>query len=154
MAYHDFQEFIAHLERAGELRRIRPTVDPYLEITEIADRVMKMPDGGPALLFENPRGSRIPLVINAFGSRKRMSMALGVDDFETIACEIEGLLKPEVPSGMLRAAKEFLPKLAVLAKMPPRHDSGSGRCQEVVLTGDAVDLDLFQPGAVTGDNTY
>jgi 4-hydroxy-3-polyprenylbenzoate decarboxylase len=143
VAYHDFQDFIAHLDRAGELRRIRPTVDPYLEITEIADRVMKMPDGGPALLFENPRGSRIPLVINAFGSRKRMSMALGVPDFESIACEIEALLKPEVPGGMLQAAKEFLPKLAVLAKMPPRHDSGAGRCQEVVLTGDDVDLDIL-----------
>lgn len=143
MAYHDFQDFIAHLERAGELRRIRTTVDPYLEITEIADRVMKMPDGGPALLFENPRNSRVPLVINAFGSRKRMSMALGVADFEEIACEIAGLLKPEVPGGMVQAAKEFLPKLAVLAKMPPRHDGGSGRCQEVVQTGDAVDLDQF-----------
>ncbi len=143
MAYRDFQDFIAQLEQAGELRRITAPVDPYLEITEIADRVMKMPDGGPALLFENPRGSRIPLIINAFGSRRRMSMALGVQDFEEIACEIEALLKPEVPGGMLRAAREFLPKLAVLAKMPPRHDSGKGRCQEVVLTGDDIDLGLF-----------
>jgi len=143
MAYQGFQDFIAHLERAGELRRIRTAVDPYLEITEIADRVMKMPDGGPALLFENPRGSKVPLIINAFGSRKRMSMALGVEDFESIGCEIEGLLKPEVPSGLVAAAKEFLPKLAVLAKMPPRHDSGAGRCQEVVLTGDAIDLGIL-----------
>ena len=143
MAYQDFQDFIAHLERAGELRRIRTAVDPYLEITEIADRVMKMPDGGPALLFENPRGSKVPLIINAFGSRKRMSMALGVVDFESIGCEIEGLLKPEVPSGLVAAAREFLPKLAVLAKMPPRHDSGAGRCQEVVLTGDAIDLGIL-----------
>jgi len=143
MAYQDFQDFIAHLERAGELRRIQTAVDPYLEITEIADRVMKMPDGGPALLFENPRGSKVPLIINAFGSRKRMSMALGVEDFESIGCEIEGLLKPEVPSGLVAAAKEFLPKLAVLAKMPPRHDSGAGRCQEVVLTGDAIDLGIL-----------
>ncbi len=143
MAYHDFQDFVAHLERCGELRRIRYPIDPHLEITEVADRVMKMPDGGPALLFENPTGSQIPLVINAFGSRRRMSMALGVTDFEDIACEIEALLKPEVPSGLLSAAREFLPKLAVLAKMPPRHDRGGGRCQEVVQTGDDVDLNAL-----------
>src|SRR5579871_3937473 len=142
MAYTDFQDFLNRLEREGELRRISVPVDPYLEITEVADRVMKRPDGGPALLFENPTGKSIPLAINVFGSRKRISMALGVPDIEEIACEIESLLKPEVPGGgMLNAAKELLPKLAVLAKMPPRHDKGEGRCQEVVLTGDAIDLD-------------
>ena len=141
MAYSDFQDFLARLEREGELKRISAQVDPHLEITEIADRVMKMPDGGPALLFEHPKGSNIPLAINVFGSRKRMSMALGVPDIEDIACEITALLKPEVPSGgFIGAARELLPKLGVLAKMPPRHDRGSGRCQEVVTTGDAVDL--------------
>jgi 4-hydroxy-3-polyprenylbenzoate decarboxylase len=142
MAYSDFQEFLARLERDGELKRISAPVDPYLEITEVADRVMKMPDGGPALLFENPRGSDIPLAINVFGSRRRMSMALGVADIEEIACEISDMLKPEVPGGgLLNAARELLPKLGVLAKMPPRHDRGDGRCQEVVHTGDEVDLD-------------
>ena len=86
MAYADFQDFLARLEREGELKRIKTPVDPYLEITEVSDRVMKMPGGGPALLFENPTGKNIPLAINAFGSRKRMSMALGVNDIEDIAC--------------------------------------------------------------------
>lgn len=143
MAYSDFQDFLNRLEREGELKRIRVPVDPYLEITEVADRVMKMEDGGPALLFEKPTGKEIPLAINVFGSRKRMSMALGVTDLEEIACEIEDLLKPDVPRGMLNAARELLPKLATLLKVPPRYDSGDGRCQEVVLTGDAIDLDKF-----------
>ena len=142
MAYSDFQDFLARLEREGELKRIKAEVDPHLEITEIADRVMKMPDGGPALLFEKPRGSQFPLAINVFGSRKRMSAALGVDDIEEIACEITAMLKPEVPhGGLLGAARELLPKLGVLAKIPPRHDRGDGRCQEVVMLGDDVDLD-------------
>lgn len=142
MAYTDFQDFIARLEREGELRRISTPVDPYLEITEVADRVMKMPDGGPALLFERPTGKNIPLIINAFGSRKRMNMALGVNDMEDIACEIAAMLKPEVPGGgLIGAAKDLLPKVQTLMKMPPRHDKGAGRCQEVVMLGDEVDLD-------------
>jgi 4-hydroxy-3-polyprenylbenzoate decarboxylase len=141
MAYSDFQDFLARLEREGELKRIAEPVDPYLEITEIADRVMKMPGGGPALLFERPKGSEIPLAINVFGSRRRMSMALGTDDIEEIACEIAEMLKPEMPAGgLLGAARELLPRLGVLAKMPPRHDRGPGRCQEVVTLGDDVDL--------------
>ena len=75
MAYHDLREFIAALERAGELRRIRTEVDPILEITEIADRVSKR--GGPALLFERVKGSSMPVLINAFGSPARMSLAFG-----------------------------------------------------------------------------
>ncbi|HLK61025.1 MAG TPA: menaquinone biosynthesis decarboxylase, partial [Chthonomonadaceae bacterium] len=88
MAYTDFQDFLSRLEREGELRRISTPVDPYLEITEVADRVMKQPGGGPALLFEHPTGKDIPLAINVFGSRKRMSLAFGVPDIEEIACEI------------------------------------------------------------------
>jgi len=141
MAYSNFQEFLDRLEQLGELKRIKEPVDTYLEITEIADRVMKMPGGGPALLFENPKGSTIPLAINVFGSRKRMSLALGASDIEDISREIADLLKPEVPAGgMLNAAREMLPKLALLMKMPPRHDKGDGACQEVVHTGDDVNL--------------
>jgi 4-hydroxy-3-polyprenylbenzoate decarboxylase len=140
MAYCDFQAFLDHLEREGELKRINVPIDPYLEITEVADRVMKMPGGGPALLFTKPTGSTIPVAINVFGSRKRISMALGVPDIEQIADEIAALLKPEAPEGMLRAARELLPKLGVLMKMPPRHDHGSGKCQEVTLLGNVVDL--------------
>lgn len=141
MAYRDFQDFLARLEREGELKHIRVPVDPYLEITEVADRVMKQPGGGPALLFDQPAGKQIPLAINVFGSRKRMSMALGVSDLEEIACEIQEMLKPEAPAGLMNAARTLLPKLAVLSKMPPRQERGPGRCQEVVLLEDAVDLD-------------
>lgn len=143
MAYRDFQEFLSVLESAGELKRISQPVDPYLEITEVADRVMKQPNGGKALLFERPTAKNIPLAINAFGSYKRMSMALGVSDLEEIAEEIASLLKPEVPQGFVNSMRELLPKLGVLAKMPPRHDKGDGRCQEVVLQGSDIDLDKF-----------
>lgn len=140
MAYTDFQDFLACLERAGELKRIKEPLDPYLQITEVADRVMRQPGGGPALLLEHPVGSDIPVAINVFGSRKRMSLALGADDLEDIACEIEALLKTEIPSGKLQTIRELAPKLGVLAKIPPRHAKGPGRCQEVVTTGDQVDL--------------
>src|ERR1044071_2622296 len=89
------QDFVAELERMGELRRIAYPADPYLEITEIADRVMKA--GGPALLFENPRGARFPLLINAFGSQRRMNAALGVDSLNEIAEQIEEIVKLELP---------------------------------------------------------
>ena len=143
MAYSDFQDFLTQLERAGELKRISREVDPVLEITEIADRVMKSEGGGPALLFERPVGSSIPVAINAFGSRKRMSMALGVGDFEDIAREIESLLQPSIPGGMVAAVREVLPKLALLAKCPPRREKGAGRCQDIVLKGDDIDLGKF-----------
>src|SRR6478672_4062416 len=95
MAYATLQEFIAELEQLGELKRIRRAADPYLEITEIADRVMK--SGGPALLFEAPRGSDVPLLINAFGSYRRMSMALGADDLDDIAARLDALVRPDMP---------------------------------------------------------
>ena len=75
MAYRHYQDFLCALEKAGELRRIRQPISPVLEITEVADRVMK--SGGPALVFENPTGYQMPVVINAFGSRKRMSIGTG-----------------------------------------------------------------------------
>ncbi len=140
MAYNDFQDFLARLEREGELKRIRTSVNPCLEITEVADRAMKLPGGGPALLFENPTGHAVPVAINAFGSRRRMSMALGVEDFEEIAAEIAEMLRPEIPSGLLNAARTLLPRLSRMSQCPPRRQAGTGRCQEVVHTGEEVDL--------------
>jgi len=90
MAYDGMAEFVSALEARGELVRVRQRVSPDLEIAGIADRVMK--SGGPALLFENVGGSRFPLLINAYGSRTRMSMALGVGDLEEHAKSIEALL--------------------------------------------------------------
>ncbi|NUL82851.1 MAG: menaquinone biosynthesis decarboxylase [Armatimonadetes bacterium] len=150
MAYSDYQQFLARLEQEGELKRITHPLDPYLEITEVADRAMK--SDGPALLIENPVGSQYPLCINAFGSRRRMSMALGVDDFEEIAAEIDDLLKPELPEprpGLLGKAlsiPQVLPQLGKLfnvAKSLPPELLTSAISQEVVKTGDQIDLFEF-----------
>jgi 4-hydroxy-3-polyprenylbenzoate decarboxylase len=135
MAYNGMGQFIERLERMGELRRIREPVDPVLEITEIADRVVKA--GGPALLFENPKGSAIPLAIGLFATKKRMSLALGVEDYEEIACEIEKLvsLPANMPPGLLGKAT-LLPGLAVIGRnTAPKIISGSAPCQDVVKTG-------------------
>jgi 4-hydroxy-3-polyprenylbenzoate decarboxylase len=138
MAYKSFQDFLSALETAGELRRIQEPLNPYLEITEVADRQMKSPDGGAALLIEKPVGSEIPVAINTLGSRRRMAMALGVEDVEEIAAEIAELVRPEPPAGLAGKLK-MLPKLLRLAKVPPRVTS-TALCQEVVRTGDEVDL--------------
>jgi 4-hydroxy-3-polyprenylbenzoate decarboxylase len=140
MAYAGFQDFLRRLERAGELKRISAPVDPRLEITEIADRMVKR--GGPALLFENPVGSRFPLIINAFATRKRMSLALGVDDLEDVAKEIERLvsLPGNMPAGLLGKAA-LLPGLAKIGRdTAPKIVSGPAPCQEVVKVGEAAKL--------------
>jgi UbiD family decarboxylases len=141
MAYDNFQDFLHRLEREDELRHISESVSPYLEITEVADRMMKSPGGGKALVFDRPTGYDIPVAINTMGSRKRMSMALGVEDYEDIACEIEDLLKPDVPAGFIDKLR-MLPKLARLASVPPKTVS-SGICQEVIQTGEEVDLTQY-----------
>lgn len=94
---------MAKLETAGELKRIDVEVDPVLEITEIADREMKLPGGGKALLFEKPKGAKFPLLINGYGSTKRMAMALGVESVEEIAGELESLLKAKPPTSFKEA---------------------------------------------------
>ena len=100
MAYGSLREFVTKLEAAGELKRIRVAVDPILEITEIADREMKAPGGGQALLFENCRGAQFPLLINAYGSQRRMALALGVPDLETIAADLHGILNAKPPASL------------------------------------------------------
>ncbi len=128
MAYRDIREFIAALEQQGELRRIRAEVDPKLEIAELADRAVKR--GGPALLFENPRGSRIPVLINAYASLSKMRIALEVDDIDAIAKRIEEYLDLGVPQGVAGKLKG-LAKLAEVRKFLPR-TVRSGDCQQVV----------------------
>ncbi len=95
--YKSLHEFIARLEEEGELIRIKEEVSPILEITEITDRVSKSPDGGKALLFENVKDHSMPVLINAFGSKKRMAMALGVNNIELIASEIKKLIERKPP---------------------------------------------------------
>src|SRR5712664_656843 len=111
MAYADLRDFIRALESQGELKRIPFEVDPHLEITEFADRSVK--SGGPALLFEKPKGSAIPVLINAFASAKRMQIALQVDSVDEVAARISELLAMQKPEGLLGKLK-MLPKLADL----------------------------------------
>lgn len=144
MAANNLRAFLDDLDRAGELVRIREPVAARLEITEIADRVMKSPGGGKALLFERPllddgTESEIPLAINIFGSWKRMAMALGVRDVSEHAERIAELMRPEVPEGFW-AKVQLLPRFAGLARVPPRTYKGRPPCQEIVTEGDAVDL--------------
>jgi 4-hydroxy-3-polyprenylbenzoate decarboxylase len=139
MAWDGMSAFVRALGQRGELVRIRQRVDPHLEVAAIADRVMKA--GGPALLFEDVGGSRFPLLINAFGSRRRMSMALGVDDLEQHARAIGELVHAKAPSSARELAQLAL-KLPELSHIPPRSVS-SAPCQEVVARGDEVDLDAL-----------
>ncbi len=171
--YRSLREFVTGLEGQGELRRVGARVSPVLEIAAIADHMSKQPAarapsreaartdprfhnlGGHALLFENVAGSDMPVLINAWGSYRRMEMALGCDDatlasrndavtpevsgFASIAERIAQLVKPEPPSSLrdaLAKARQFLP----LLRIPPKRKRGSGPCQEVVISGDKVDL--------------
>jgi 4-hydroxy-3-polyprenylbenzoate decarboxylase len=136
MAYRGLRDFVSRLERAGELKRIYAPVKPELEITEIADRVSKA--GGPALLFEKVEKHSIPLLINAFGSYRRMALALGVDDMEDIGREIEELLQMPLPTGIFEKLK-MIPKIARFAKYPPKTVS-NGPCQECVVENPSLDL--------------
>jgi 4-hydroxy-3-polyprenylbenzoate decarboxylase len=139
------QEFIAAIEKAGELKRIKEPVKVELEMCEISDRVMKMPGGGPALLFEKPvlrDGSiaQMPVAINLFGSMTRMAMALGVERLDEHGDRITKLLDLKVPEGFL-GKLSLLPRLMEVAKFPPRTQSGPAACQEVVWQGSEIDLD-------------
>ena len=128
VAYKDLREFVKRLEKSGELKRISAEVDPVLEITEITHRVTRA--GGPALLFERPKGSRIPLLINALGSERRIQLALEVDSFEEVAERIRGFLDMQAPQGLLDKIK-MLPKLAELGSFFPKTVK-TGPCKEVV----------------------
>jgi 4-hydroxy-3-polyprenylbenzoate decarboxylase len=137
--------FIAAIDRIGELHRITQPVKVHLELTEIADRVSKMPGGGKALLFEHPilrDGSRasMPVAINLFGSMRRMALALGVDDLDRVGGRITELLDLKVPDGIM-GKLGLLPRLFEVSKFPPRTSSGTPACQEIVWKGDEIDLD-------------
>ncbi len=122
MAYSGLREFISFLDSKGELARISAEVDPILEITEIADRVMK--EGGPALLFEHVRGSAWPLLINAYGSEKRMAWSLGAESLDDKASEIESLIgwawSQLRDFSLLSAIPEALPKLPIARSLMPK----------------------------------
>lgn len=145
MNYHDLRDFIAQLERMGELKRVSTPVSPHLEMTEICDRVLRQ--GGPAILFENPTGFDTPVLGNLFGTVRRVALGMGQD----VATQAEALAKlrevgqvlamlkePEPPKGF-KDAWEKLPLLKQVLTMSPKQVS-SAPCQEVILEGKDVDL--------------
>jgi 4-hydroxy-3-polyprenylbenzoate decarboxylase len=139
MPTRDLREWIALLEREGELVRIAAEVDPYLEMTEIVDRTVR--SGGPALLFERPKGSAIPLLINQFGTERRMCLAFGVERLDDIAEKLGDILEMQPPEG-LAAKVRGLRTLKSIADSRPKLVKRA-RSQEVVLTGEDVDLGLL-----------
>ena len=140
MNYPSLREFIDKLEREEELLRIKESVSPILEITEITDRISKQPGGGKALLFENVEGSSMSVLINAFGSAKRMNMALGVHDIEDIPKRIERYIKIPPPSTLLDKAK-LLPMLLEATQFPPKLlNTTHPPCQEIVQLNDDIDI--------------
>lgn len=138
-AFPSLREFVTALDEAGELARVRDPLSPALEIPSLADLAMKSPGGGKALLFERPAGYEIPVLVNAFGNARRLGIALGTEDVEEIPRRIEALLSTAPPRG-LGDALRLLPTLLELKGVPPRRYRGRPPCQEVVHTGDQVDL--------------
>ncbi|AOM00270.1 4-hydroxy-3-polyprenylbenzoate decarboxylase [Cobetia marina] len=142
MQYRDLRDFIAALEEKGELKRIRAEVDPYLEMTEICDRTLKA--GGPALLFENVKGHSMPVLGNLFGTPRRVALGMGQESVEALreVGELLAFLKePEPPRGF-RDAWDKLPIFKQVMSMGPKRVKRAP-CQEVVLEGDDVDLDMI-----------
>ena len=139
MKYKDLRDFIAQLEAKGELKRISMPIDTELEMTEIADRTLRA--GGPALLFENPKNSDMPVLANLFGTPQRVAMGMGQDSVEALR-EVGKLLaylkEPEPPKGL----KDLWSKIPVFKQVlnMPAKEVRKAPCQEVVLTGDDVDL--------------
>src|SRR5438552_3542558 len=132
----DLREWIDLLEREGELVRVGAEVDPYLEVTEVVDRTVKA--GGPALLFERAKGSDHALLVNQFGTERRMCLAFGVEHLDNVAAKLAGVLEMQPPAGLadkLRGLKQ----LKSIADSRPT-TVRRGACQEVVLRGDDVDL--------------
>jgi 4-hydroxy-3-polyprenylbenzoate decarboxylase len=139
LAYHDLRDWIAALERAGELRRIRTEADPILEITEIADRVSKSAGGGPALLFENVKGyPGQKVLINQFGSARRMNMALEVNALDEVSDRIRMFMDVKSPQGIIDKIK-MLPMLADLGKFFPK-TVDKAPCKEVIKIGKNISL--------------
>ena len=139
MKYKDLRDFISQLESQGELKRITAEVDPNLEMTEICDRVLRA--GGPALLFENPKGYDTPVLGNLFGTPERVAMGMG-EDSVTALREVGKLLaslkEPSPPKGIKDAFKA-IPKYKKVLDMAPKKIKKAA-CQDFVIEGDDVDL--------------
>ncbi len=139
MQYKDLRDFIDALEQRGQLKRISVEVDPVLEMTEICDRTLR--SGGPALLFENPKGSDIPVLANLFGTPERVAMGMGqekIEDLREVGKLLAFLKEPEPPKGM-KDAWEKLPIFKQVMNMAPKVVKKAA-CQETIISGDDVDL--------------
>lgn len=139
MSLSNFRDFLDYLEQQGELKRITYPINPYLEMTEIADRVLR--SQGPALLFENPIGYDIPVLCNLFGTAKRVAMAMGREkttELREIGELLAFLREPEPPKG-IRQFFNILPKYKQVLNMPVKRRS-SAPCQELIFKNDEVDL--------------
>jgi len=142
MSFTDLRDFIELLEKEGELKRISTPVDPNLEITEIADRTLRA--GGPALLFENPKGSNIPLLANLFGNTRRIALAMGQEDVEGLrdVGKLLAFLKEPTPPKGWKDLWENLPTFKNVLNLAP-NVKRSAPCQDVVIEGDDVDLNML-----------
>lgn len=137
-AFRDLRDFVNYLDKRGQLRRIKTPVSNDLEITEITDRVSKSKTHNYALLFENVQGYDMPVLINAMGTEERMAWALGLNSLEELRQRMASLVKPEIPAGPFDALRKLSELSEVVRYRPKTVDSAP--CQEVVLTGDKVDL--------------
>ena len=142
MEYKDLRDFIDQLERGGDLKRISHRISPNLEITEISDRVLRV--GGPALLFENPGASKIPLLSNLFGTEQRVAQALGEDNAAALreVGKLLAFLKEPAPPKGFKEAMRTLPIYKKILDMSPKSVKNP-KCQQVQLHGDEVDLSIL-----------
>ncbi len=139
MKYKDLRDFISNLEQMGELKRISLEVDPVLEMTEICDRVLR--SGGPALLFENPKGSDIPVLANLFGTPKRVALGMGEESVEALrdVGRLLAFLKEPEPPKSMKDAWQKMPIFKQVLNMAPKIVK-SAACQEIVIERDDIDL--------------
>ena len=142
MVFSDLRDFIKLLEKKGELKRISTEVDPYLEVTEISDRVLRA--GGPALLFENPKGSSVPLLVNLFGNSRRIALAMGQEDIDGLrdVGKLLAFLKEPTPPSGWKDVWQKLPSYKQVLNVSPNVKK-SAECQDVVIEAGDVDLSMF-----------
>ena len=142
MVFSDLRDFIKLLEKKGELKRISIEVDPYLEVTEISDRVLRT--GGPALLFENPKGSSVPLLVNLFGNSRRIALAMGQEDIDGLrdVGKLLAFLKEPTPPSGWKDVWQKLPSYKQVLNVSPNVKK-SAECQDVVIEAGDVDLSMF-----------
>ncbi|MCH7817183.1 MAG: UbiD family decarboxylase, partial [Proteobacteria bacterium] len=142
MSFKDLRDFLELLEQEGELKRIQTEVDPYLEITEISDRTLR--SGGPALLFENPKGSSVPLLANLFGNTRRIALAMGQEDItglRDVGKLLAFLKEPTPPSGW-KDLWQNLPSYRSVLNIAPKVKK-SAPCQDVVIEENELDLSFL-----------